>query len=635
MEDTFPKLLLRNATQYGEKKVALREKKFGIWKQITWQDYLREVRYLALGLVELGLRPGDRLALIGSNRREWFELALAAQAAGAVIVGLYQDATPREVQRILTSTGATIVVAEDQEEVDKLLVSKQNLPELQRIIYYITRGMEYYHDPLLLPYTQLRDMGQTTDRAAPGRFEEMVARGSAGDPALIAYTSGQTAQPKGAVLSYGNILAAVRSWMQIDTFRPTDEYVSFVSPAYIGELLVSLGLHLSAGFIVNFPESYETVQADIREIGPHIVVGPPRFWEVIVGAIHLKAEETSRLKRSIYQSQMPAAERAAAARLERGARPTAPSGLGNLLVFRPIRDSVGLLRTRLAFNMGGALSPNMIVTLHALGVNLRQIYGLTECAGIATMHRADRVRMTTTGTPLPDTEVRIADNGEIVLRSPSVFQGYYADPGATDEALTGGWLLTGDAGRLTEDGELVMIDRLRAVIQLSDGSRQSAQAIESQLKTSPYIAEAVVIGQNRPFVTALINIDESLIGSWAEAHHLAFNNYATLSQLPPVYDLIRGEVERVNSQLPEAVQIRRFVLLHRPFNADEGELTRTLKVRRGVIERHYASLIEALYGTESETTIPTEVRYADGRVVKSETPVRVVTLSPELAEVRR
>ena len=634
MEDTFPKLLLKNATQHGDRKVASREKRFGIWKEITWQGYLREVRYLSLGLAELGFKPGDRLVLIGSNRREWFELALAAQAAGGIVVGLYQDATAREVRRVLTGVGATIVVAEDQEQVDKLLSSKDRLPGLQRIIYYIARGMEYYRDPLLLPLNRLREAGQAADQAAPQRFEEMIARGSENDSAVIAYTSGQTGEPRGVVLTYRNILSVVRSWMQIDTFRPTDEYVSFVSPAFIGELLLSLGLHLSAGFIVNFPESDETVQADIREIGPHIVVGPPRFWETIAGTVHLKGEESSRLKRSIYRSRMPAAERAAAARLERGGRPTAPSGLGNFLVFRPIRDSVGLLRTRLAFNMGGSVSPTVTVTLHALGVNLRQIYGLTECAGLAAMHRADDVNLKTVGPPLPDTEIQIADNGEILLRSPSLCQGYYGNEAATQDVLRDGWLHTGDAGFLTENNHLAVIDRLRAVIRLPDRSSQSVQAIENHLKISPYISDAVVIGQNRPFVTALIMIDESLVGKWADAQHLAYNNYATLSQLPPVYDLIRGEVERINAELPEAAQIRRFVLLHQPFNPDEGELTRTMKVRRGVIERHYVPLIEALYGTESEATVPTEIHYADGRVVKSDTAVRVVSLSPELAEVR-
>lgn len=633
MDDTFPKLLVSSAARVSPKKVAFREKKFGIWHEVTWQEYRDLVRIQSLGLLELGFQRGDRLALIGSNRRDLFVAALAGQAAGGVVVGIYQDASARETQQILASTGATMVIAEDQEQVDKVLEIKHGLPALRRIIYYVPRGMEYYDDPLLLPLADLRTQGQAALARSPDLFEANLARGSENDPAIIAYTSGLNGEPKGVVLSYRNILKLVEGWLSIDTLRPTDEYVSFVSPAAIGELLVTLGLHLTANFIVNLPESDETVQADIREIGPHLVVGPPRFWETLVRSIHLKAEEASRLKRSAYDTFMPAAARAAEARLARGAPPTRPSGLGEFFVLRPIRDSVGLLRTRLAFNLGGSLSPEIVQTLHALGVNPRQIYGLAECGGMATMHRPDSVRIDTVGAPLPETEVRIADDGEILLRGPAVFLGYYDDPAATAEAMAGGWLHTGDAGHLTGDNQLVVVDRLAAVIQLPDGSKQSAQAIENRLKTSPYLSEAMVVGQNRPYVSALLNIDPATVGKWAEAHGQMYASYAELSQLPAVYDLIRDEVEHVNAALPEAVQIRRYIILNRAFSADDGELTRTLKIRRRLIEQRYAGVIEALYGSGIETTVPTEIRYADGRVVQSEMAVRVASLLPEFAKV--
>ncbi|HEX2171149.1 MAG TPA: AMP-binding protein, partial [Dehalococcoidia bacterium] len=496
MDDTFPKLLASSPTRFGARKVAFREKNLGIWSQSTWQEYADRVRLASLGLMELGLQRGDRFALIGSNKRELFVLALAAQATGATIVGVFQDETPREVRSVLTQTGAALVLAEDQEQVDKLLSIKASVPQVRRVIYLEGRGMEYYDDALLLPFDQLIELGRGLLERSPDAFEANLALGSEGDPAVIAYSSGLTGEPRPVVLTYRNLLKLAEAWRSIDAFRPNDEYVSFVAPASISELLVTLALHLTTGFIVNFPESDSTILEDLKEIGPHLVVAPNRFWETIVGTMRMKAQETSNLKRSAVNANLPSAERAAEARLKRGGPAARPGGLGNFLVFRPMRDSVGLLRTRLAFNVGGSLSPEAVTTLHAIGVPIRQIYGLTECGGIATMHRPDDIRLETVGQPFPEAEVQVAANGEILLRGPSVFSGYFNETGATAEVLRDGWLHTGDAGFLTEDNHLVVIDRLPAVLNLPDGTRFSAQSIETRLKLSPYIAEAVVIGQN-------------------------------------------------------------------------------------------------------------------------------------------
>lgn len=635
MDDTFPKLLVSSPARFGAQKAAFREKRLGIWNEVTWQAYLDNVRVESLGLAELGLKRGDKCALIGSSRREWIQLAVAAQAVGATVLCIYQDTNPREVLSILANSGVSIVIAEDQEQVDKVLQVKDRLPKLSRIVYYVERGMEYYHDPVLLPIHDLRAMGEAARQKAPDLFEAGIAQGSENDPAIVCFTSGLTGEPKPVVLSYRNILQLVEAWRQIDSFRPTDEYVSFLSPAYIVELVVSLGLHLTVGFYVNFPESDETGPADIREIGPHIVVAPPRFWDQIVGTITVKTHETVALKKMVYNSFMPGALRSAQARLSKGGRPALPGGAGEFMIFRPIRDGAGLLRTRLAFNTGGVLSPEVITTLHAIGVPLRQMYGLSEVSGIAAMQPPDDVRYETVGKALPGAEARIADDGEILLRGPQMCLGYLDPSGAVTPVVdAAGWLHTGDAGHLTADGQLVVVDRLQSVIQMSDGTRYSAQAIETRLDATPYIADALVVGQGRPHVTALITIDAGLVGKWAQANSQMYGNYASLTQLPAVYELIRGEVERVNADLPEAVRIRRFAILHRPFSADEGELTRTLKVRRATIVRHYAGLVEALYSQDDSATVTNEVRYPDGRVVPTETEIRVETLAPTLAEVR-
>ena len=621
--DTLPGLLAQRAAAHPD-EIALREKEFGIWQEITWAGYLARVRSFSLGLVELGIEKGDRIAIIGDNRPEWVIAEVGAQAIGALSLGLYQDSIPAELARMLEAADARIIVAEDQEQVDKVLEVRDQVPGLEHIIYYDSRGMYGYEAPGLMAFEEVEALGDRFFDRFPMEFVKRVAEVRPEDTALLCTTSGTTSVPKLAMLSHANLLAMASQLCGVDPMRPGDEFVSFLPLAWIGEQMVGVASALLAGFTVNFPEETATVRNDIREIGPAFMMSPPRIWENMVSDVQVMAEDTSPLKRWMYLWAMKEGMK--------GQRPASlPARMRHRLadwtVFAPIRDQLGLSRVRRAYTGGAALGPDVFRFFHAIGVNLKQLYGQTEVSGISVVHRDGDIRFHTVGRPFPQTEIRISEDGEILCRSPAVFQGYFRNPGATAEALAGGWLHSGDAGYFEEDGHLVVIDRLADVMKLPDGTSFSPQFVENKLKFSPYVREAVVFGgAGAPFVTSMIAIDMENAGQWAERHRIPYTTFTDLARRPEVYGLVRDHVTGINRDLPPAARIRRFLLLHKELHADDAELTRTRKVRRRHILERFGDIIAALAGDGDSVTVSTEITYQDGRTSEVAHQLRIETM---------
>jgi long-chain acyl-CoA synthetase len=627
--DTLPKLLCERAAQYGRTKVALREKEFGIWQEFTWEEYLTRVRDFSQGLVSLGLVPGDKVAIIGDNRPEWVMAELAAQAAGGVSVGLYQDAVVKEVTYVIGHSDARFIVAEDQEQVDKFLDSRAEIPGVRKIIYTDPKGMRGYTEELLIEFSAVEELGRAHAASHPGAFEASVARGAADDLAVIAYTSGTTGFPKGSMLTHRNMLAMALALHQVDPKKPTDEFVSFLPLAWMGEQMMAVATGLCIGFTVNFPEEPTTVQEDLREIGPHLLFSPPRIWENMAASVQVKVLDASWLKRKMFNWAKPIGYRMADYRFERKAAPLWFRLLYRLAywtVFRALKDRLGFSRIRSASTGGAALGPDTFRFFHALGVNLKQIYGQTEIAGISVIHRNDGVDFNTVGEPIPGTEIRISDDGEILSRSESVFPGYYKDPESTARTVKDGWLHSGDAGYFDDKGHLVVIDRVKDLMSLADGTKFSPQFIENKLKFSPYIKEAVVVGHQLPFIAVMVNIDMGIVGKWAEERAIGYTTYTDLSAKPEVYDFIEREVHQVNQSLPVAARIRKFVLLYKELDADDDELTRTKKVRRGFIGERYRTVIEAMYTDAATVPIDAEIKFQDGRTARIKTTLQIRTV---------
>ena len=634
VEDTLPKLLVANARRYGD-KIALREKEFGIWQSMSWAEYLDHVRHFSLGLLSLGLEPGDKIAIIGDNRPEWVIAELAAHAAGAISMGVYQDSIADEVQYLVDFSDARFVIAEDQEQVDKILEVWDRLPKVEKVIYYDPRGLRNYTEPFLLYFPEVEAMGETYERAHPDLFMRNVDKTRADQVAIFSTTSGTTGKPKIAMLTHNNLLSMSRNLLAIDPMTPDDEYLSFLPMAWIGEQMMTVSSALTAGFTVNFPEEPETVRENLREIGPHVMFSPPRIWENLVSEVQVKIEDATWLKRKVFDWAMPIGYEMADTIFEKK-KPSRTLRwkyrLADWLIFTPIKDKMGLRRMKRCYTGGAALGPDVFRFFHALGVNLKQIYGQTEISGISVVHRDGDIKFQTVGLPLPETEVRIADNGEILSRSPAVFVGYYKNPEATAETLKDGWLHSGDAGYFDEDGHLIVIDRAKDVMTLHDGTKFSPQFIENKLKFSPYIREAVVFGGDWPFVTAMINIDFENVGKWAEKHQIPYTTYTDLSQKPEVYKIIREHVIRVNKDLPPAARIRRFILLHKELHADDAELTRTRKVRRRFIAERYADIISGLYGGSDYVQVEMTITYQDGRTATIRTNLRIEDVETEEKE---
>ncbi len=629
---TLPKLLLRTVRRYGNRKVAMREKEFGIWRPITWQEYLERVKALALGFVSLGLGRGDKVALIGQNRPEGLWAEMATLCAGGVAVWLYQDSLIDEVQYIVDHSDAKFLIGEGQEEVDKALAIKDRCPKLERIIWDDPRGLRGYDDPILVSLEEVAKLGQELGKREPKLFEELVEKGQGGDVCLLFYTSGTTARPKGALLTHYNMLKMGQNMMKVDPCGEEDDFVSFLPFAWIGEQMMSISCGLQAGFTINFPESPETVQHDIREIAPQVLFSPPRIYEQMVRTVQVRYLDAPALKRRIYEWAMRVGESIADLRF---ARKTVPwwlrvqAGLADLAIHRKLCDHLGLSRVRHAYTGGAALGPDHLRFFHAVGVNLKQIYGQTEIAGISVLHRDGDVKFDTVGTPLPETEVRIAPDGEILSRSPCVFQGYYKMPEETTRGLKDGWLHSGDIGFLDADGHLVVFDRRKDVMALADGSRFSPQYLETRLKFSPHLKDIWIIGDQRAFVTGVVCIDVGVVGKWAEDRHIPYTGYGELAQKPEVRTLVSEAIQRVNRGLPAPARIRRFVNLHKELDADDEELTRTRKLRRAFLEERYREIVEALYSGATEVHFDTTVTYEDGRVVHSKTDLWIMDVPDE------
>jgi long-chain acyl-CoA synthetase len=624
---TIPKLFSRAAKKYWDKKVAMREKEFGIWVPITWKQYYENVKCIALGMVSLGLEREDKVAMIGDNRPEALWAEMAAMCAGSVGVWLFQDSLMDEVQYIIDHSDAKLMVGEGQEEVDKCLLIKDKCPNLKKMVWDDPKGMRGYDDPILISIKRLMEIGKEIDEKEPRLFEDMITKGKGDDVCLLFYTSGTTALPKGALLTHYNMLIMGQNLMRVDPYFESDDFVSYLPFAWIGEQMMSISCGIQAGFTLNFPEEPETAQENIREIGPHVMFAPPRVYEQMVRNIQVKYLDATWSKRRAYEWAMQIGYHVADLKFLKRSIPwywKALNHLAYLGVHKKLKDHLGLSRIRDTYTGGAAMGPDHFRFFHAIGVNLKQIYGQTEIAGISVLHRDGDIKFDTVGKPIPETEVKITPDGEIISRSPSVFIGYYKMREETEKTLRDGWLYSGDTGFIDTDGHLVVFDRTKDVMTFSDGTKFAPQYLETRLKFSPYIKEVWVIGDNRPYVTCVICIDYGVVGNWAETRNIAYTSYPQLSQVPEVYDLVQKEVIKVNCGLPPIARIKKFVNLYKEFDADDDELTRTRKLRRAFVENRYGTIVEGLYSNIDTVRMDTNITYEDGRVVHIRTDLRVM-----------
>lgn len=623
---TIPKVFVQAVGKYGQ-KVAMREKEFGIWRPITWADYHARVRALALGLVALGIERGDKVALIGDNRPEGLWAEMAALCAGGVAVWIYQEALIDEVQYIVDHSDAKLLIGEGQEEVDKALAIRDRCPKLQRVLWDDPKGMRHYDEPVLTSLSEVARMGRELDAKDPHCFDEIVKRGHGEDIALLFYTSGTTSAPKGALLTHHNMLRMGQNLMRVDPAFQDDDFVSFLPFAWIGEQMMSISCGIQAGFTLNFPEEPETALEDLREIGPQIMFSSARLYEQMVRGLQVKYADSTFLKRKLYEWAMAVGYATADTRFEKRKMPwhlQLQARLADPLVHRALRDHLGLARMRNAYTGGSAIGPDHFRFFHAIGVNLKQIYGQTEIAGISVLHRTDDVKLDTVGTPIPETEIKISEEGEILSRSPAVFKGYYKNPEATARTLVDGWLHSGDNGFIDDSGHLVFFDRTLDIMILNDARKFSPVFLESRLKFSPYIKDAWAVGHQKPFVAAVICIDYGVTGRWAESKGIAYTSYQELSQQPRILELVQREVERVNKSLPASARIARFVNLFKEFDADDNELTRTKKIRRAFLESRYKDIVDGLYGENNSVHMDTAIKYEDGRTAQIKADLRIV-----------
>jgi len=626
--DTWPKVLVHNGSSFGSRK-AMRYKHYGIWQSYTWAQYAENVKYLALGLMSLGFQPGDRLLIVGDNSAPWYFAELAAQCNRGVSVGLYSDLSAAELQHIAADCGAQFAMVEDQEQADKVMAIRDRLPALKAVVYWRYKGLgDVAEQGFLFGLRSVMEAGRSYEQEHPGTFEQNVAAGSADDVCAVIYTSGTGGRPKGAVHSYRSLMANAQMYHRLDRLTHHDDLVSYLPPAWITEQCLVFGGHLLCGGVVDFPENSETQQEDVREIAPSFVVYNSRLWEAQAGQVRAKLQAASWLKSRFIHWFMPVGLRAADLR-ERKATPSLGlrilDALGDLLVFRKIRDSLGLTKARVCYTTGASMAPETVRYFHALRVPLRNIYSTTEAGSVTGV--LERVqRPWTLGSVMEGIDVRITEQGEIVVRHPGSFLGYYNDPEATAAVLREGWVYTGDCGRL-EDGQLIFVDRLCDLIAMPSGDTVPPQEIAARLKHSPYIKDAWVFGcAGGASLSAVVIIDAANTGHWADKKKVAYTTFGDLSQKDEVYGLIEREIETVNQQLPEHQRIRRYVDLHKEFDPDEAELTRNRKLRRATLGTRYALLAQALCGDSSAVEVEAEFTYQDGRTTTLRTPVKLATI---------
>jgi long-chain acyl-CoA synthetase len=628
-ETTLARLLQKNARDLRDRP-AIREKDRGIWQTWTWRQYHDEVRDVALGLAALGFKRGERLSVIGDNRPRLYWAQVAAQSLGGVPVPVYQDSIAKELAFVWNHAECSVIVAEDQEQVDKVLGLKVQLTALRLVIYDDPRGMLHYKHDWLRSYQSVQELGREFGAKHPGYFEAEIEKGQPEDVAIICYTSGTTGNPKGVMLTNSNAIALAESFREADDVRPEDDALAYLPMAWAGDAAYTLFLSLVVGFCANCPESPETVQRDLRELGPTTVLAPPRIWENMLTAVQVKAADAPAFKRWIFETFRSAAERAEILRADGKPVPISlrlACMIGNVLVYTPIRDQLGLRRTKWALTGGAPLGPDTFRFFRSIGVNLKQVYGSTETTGLVSLQPSAEANPTTAGRPCPGIEVKIADRGEVLVRGPVIFKGYLKNEEATREVIDAdGWFHTGDAGFVDPRGHLVIIDRAKDVGALQDGTPFAPQFIENKLKFSPFIREAVAFGNDRAFVTAMIAIDLNTVGNWAERRGIPYTSYADLSQKAEVCGVIREEIRKGNETLPESTRIRRFLLLTKDLEADDAEMTRTRKVRRSFVAEKYAAVIDAFYSGGHAVELEAAITYEDGRqgVMKSRVQVEDV-----------
>jgi long-chain acyl-CoA synthetase len=625
VQTTFPRLMLEHA-QRRPQEAALREKVYGIWQTLSWADLAALVRHIACGLAAAGVKRGDHLVVVGENRPRLYASMLAAQSIGAVPVPLYQDAVATEYVFPINNAEVACVIVEDQEQVDKMLELRESCPQLRSVWYDDPRGLRNYDEPGLASLDALIESGRARDAAQPGFFDAEVAAGTADDVAAMFFTSGTTGNPKGVVHSHFTLLDRAAAGQRFDRLTEKEEVLAYLPPAWIGQNIFSYAQWLACGYVVNCPESASTVMIDLKEIGPTYYFAPPRVFEGLLTTVMIRMEDAGALKRWMFGRAMDVARRVGPARMDGktvSAIDRLKYALGNLFVYGPLRNTLGLSRVRVAYTAGEAIGPDLFTFYRSIGINLKQLYGSTETAVFVCLQPDHEVRADTVGVPIDGVEIKLQDSGEILVRSPGLLKEYYKNPAATAEVKDAeGWYHTGDAGFIDAGGHLKIIDRAKDVGRLvggpNDGAIFAPKYVENKLKFFPHIKEAVAFGDQRERACAFVNIDFEAVGNWAEKRNLPYAGYTDLASKPQVLELVRECVEKVNADLAQddklaGSQIHRFLVLHKELDADDGELTRTRKVRRGTIADKYRVLVDALYGGKAEQFIETAVKFEDGR----------------------
>ncbi len=627
--DTWPKVLKYNYETYGDHRRAMRYKRYGIWQSYTWKDYYLNVKYLALGLLSLGFEPGDKLLIIGDNAPHWYYAELAAQANHGVSVGLYSELTPLEIKYVAENSESRFAIVENQEQVDKFLQIKDEIPFLKKVIYWSYKGLAHYHDPIPMGYRQVLQLGEKYEEEHPGRFEQNLETGKGDDVCAVVYTSGTTCVPKGAVHTYKTMRAGAGYHLRLDPWYENDNVVPYLPPAWMTEQWFGIGCHLLSGCSLNFAEAPETQLRDTKETGPSIVYYGARIWESQAATLQAQILGADAIQRFAFRLLMPVGYKVTDRKFQKK-RPGPFSrilySLANLVLFRPIRSSLGLSHARICYTTGAVLSSDAFRFYHALNIPLKSLYGTTE-GGVLTGAKDDDIRLETVGPVHEGAEVKITDRGELIYRQPGVFVGYYKDPEKTAEVLKDGWFHSGDSCFINEDGHVVFVDRVGDVVDLACGDKLAPQSIESRLRFSPYIRDAWVFsGPRREYASAIIIIHHANVGRWAGQRRVAYNTFAELSQKPEVYDLVALEIDRVNSSLPPGSRMKKYVNLHKEFDPEEGELTRTRKLRRTFLEGRYRELIDAIYADQTEVPIEVQVKHQDGRIESIRTTLSIKSL---------
>jgi long-chain acyl-CoA synthetase len=623
---TIPQLL-RWRVGKSPDNIALKEKDFGIWNSYTWKEYYDYVSKTALGLKKLGMEKSETIGIISDNIPELLFCAIGAHSLGAISAGIYQTSMPDEISQIINYLKISFVFCDNQEQVDKVIEVRDQIPNVKKVIFEDPRGMrDYMSDDWFISIEDIFKLGQDLQQKEPDLFESLVDMGKPDDVCHLCLTSGTTGLPKGTMLTHKNYVNMGMQITKVDPLEPTDEYVSFLPFAWIGEQMNSFGVAMATGITLNFPESVETNMSDLKEIGPHFMFGAPRIYETIRSEIWLKIDQSYWLNKALYHYFIKIGEKAANYRMTGKAMPLGlklKAWLGKQLIFRPLINQIGFLRLRRAYTGGAALGPELFTFYQAIGVNLKQIYGQTEIVGIAYMHRDGDVRPDTVGKPLPGTECKISEDGEILSKSASVTPGYYELPEKTEELLEGGWLHSGDAGYIDDNGHLVVIDRVSDVMHNKQDEMFSPMFLENKLKFSPYIKEAVIYGDKEDFVGCLINIDPIVVGKWAEDRGVSYTTYMDLSSKSEVAELIKNQVIDVNERAEkEHFKIRRFALLYKLLDVDDGELTKTGKIRRKFVKEKYQNLYDGLYDEKTDKMdVEALFKYQDGQSTAVKTSI--------------